>query len=41
LSLARSLTAAEGGRLLLQRAGPRPVFLLALPPPVVTGPPRS
>jgi signal transduction histidine kinase len=33
LSLARSLTTAEGGRLLLQRAGPRPVFLLALPPP--------
>jgi signal transduction histidine kinase len=32
LSLARSLTAAEGGRLLLQRAGPRPLFLLALPP---------
>ena len=31
LSLARSLAAAEGGRLLLQRAAPHPTFLLALP----------
>jgi signal transduction histidine kinase len=31
LSLARSLAAAEGGRLILQRRGPHPLFVLALP----------
>ena len=38
LALARSLAEAEGGRLLLQHPGPRPMFALLLPGDQPPGP---